>query len=157
MPKVASSDGAARNRALQMTRYEAYNAWQAQRPTPEEVRAVRKGATSGRRCVVYLARGRKLDFELIIKRYNDDSWTAQIDRLTIVEGYECDEIDPPSSTSEIELETPRRVVDVATDIVHKIQESHAVLSPGEKARDIANAILGPDGGWIVPRRTALYN
>jgi len=148
MPKTAPKT-ARQKRALQLQRYAAYNARQATRSMPQEVKLIRKGKTVGRRCVVYLNRCQSLSFEVVIKKYNDGTWDAGIEHLTLVEGYEWDDVVRPASTYDIGLESPKRVFDVAADIFRNLHESGVALK-AETVVDIANAILGPHGETIVP-------
>ena len=147
MPKTARE-----KRALQLKRDAAYNARQATRSMPPEVKAIRNGKTVGRDCLVNLNRSQSLSFHVVIKKYNDGTWDAGIKHLTLVKGfkgYEWDDIVRPSSTYDFELESPHRVFDVAADIFRNLHKSGVALR-AETVVDIANAILGPDGETIVP-------
>lgn len=147
MPKTARQ-----KRALQLKRHAEYNARQATRRMPPEVKAIPKGEEVERHCFVRLNRLENLEFYLVMKKYNDDTWDARTTVLTLAKGYDWKYIRPPPSTNDIELESPQGVFKVALDIVDKLHTSGVALSASaEKARDIANAILGPHGETIVPR------
>jgi len=146
MPKTARQ-----KRALQLKRHAEYNARQATRRMPPEVKAIPKGEEVERHCFVRLNRLQNLHFHVVIKKYNDGTWDARTTFLTLAKGYDWEYIRPPPSTNDIELESPQRVFNVAADIVDKLHTSGVALSaPAEKVYDIANAILGPDGETIVP-------